>query len=328
MKALVATAFGVTPEMVIEERPSQEVKPGFTKVRMHAATVNPLSQQIRTNNVPAAKAPLVLSNDGSGVVLESEVFAIGSKVAIYGGGSLGITEDGLQQQEVVVENKWIVELPNNISLDEAAAIPINYVSAFQAIHRVGQFKKEQTALISGASGSLGNALIQLVKAAGGKAIAVVSTSDKVANAKQSGADDVIDLSSQDLVEATKSLTNGEGADIAFDPVAGPVLGQLLRALKTRGAVVSIGFAGGQTAEIDVVDVVVYEKKLLGFDAHLETDEDVKFVFEQLKELIKHGKVKPRIDSVYTLNQYQEAYDHLISRKAQGTILLRLQDAKE
>ncbi len=324
MKALVAKQFRTQPVFQIEDRSIPQVKPGFTLVKMHAATVNPLSNQIRLGGVPAAKAPLVLSNDGSGIVVESDQFKQGAHVAIYGGGALGITEDGLQQEYALVENKWVVELPVDTDLNVAAALPINYVSAYQAISRVGQLKKGQTVLISGATGSLGHALIQLVNALGGTPIGVVSTSGKIANALESGAKHVVDLSSQDMFSMVMDLTEGKGVDLAFDTVAGQVLGQLMKCLKTRGAVVSIGFAGGFTSEIDIVDVVVYEKKLLGFDAHLETDEDVKQVFEVLKVLLENGKIRPRIDSVFPLEEYDEAYQHLISRKAQGTILLKLE----
>ncbi len=323
MKALVAKKLGDNPILQIEERSTPQMKPGFTLIKMHAATVNPLSNQIRLGNVPAASAPLVLSNDGSGVVVDSELFAVGKPVAIYGGGALGITEDGLQQEFVLVENKWIVELPDDTDLDVAAALPINYVSAYQAINRVGQFKAGQTVLISGATGSLGHALIQLVNALGGTPIGVVSTTAKVNNALESGAKEVIDLATQDMVSTVMEMTDGKGVDLAFDTVAGDVLGQLMLCLKTRGAVVSIGFAGGFKSEIDIVDVVVYEKKLLGFDAHLETDEDVERVFHVLKILLEQGKIKPRIDSVFSLEEYHEAYEYLVSRRAQGTILLKL-----
>lgn len=323
MKALVAKQFGTQPVLQIEDRSIPQVKPGFTLVKMHAATVNPLSNQIRLGGVPAARAPLILSNDGSGIVVESDQFKQGIPVAIYGGGALGITEDGLQQEYALVENKWVVELPGDTDLNVAAALPINYVSAYQAISRVGQLKKGQTVLISGATGSLGHALIQLVNALGATPIGVVSTSGKIANALESGAKHVVDLSSQDMISTVMDLTEGKGVDLAFDTVAGQVLGQLMKCLKTRGAVVSIGFAGGFTSEIDIVDVVVYEKKLLGFDAHLETDEDVEQVFEVLKVLLEKGKIKPRIDSVFQIEAYEEAYQHLTSRQAQGTILLQL-----
>ncbi|TXS91862.1 zinc-binding alcohol dehydrogenase family protein [Parahaliea maris] len=328
MKALVATDIGATPKMALEERPSPEPKAGYTLVKMHAATVNPLSNQIRHGHVPAARAPLVLSNDGSGFVIASDKYLPGARVAIYGSGDLGVKEDGLQQQEVLVANKWIVELPDNISLTEAAALPINYVSAYQAIQRVGLLQSGQTALVSGASGSVGHALIQLINAFGATPIAVVSNTSKVDSARDSGAAHIIDLSKQSLVDSVLLLTNGKGVDLAFDTVAGDILEPLIKSLKSRGTAVSIGFAGGVKPVIDIVDIVVFEKRLLGFDAHLERDEDVQTVISSICRLIEQEKIRPRIDSVFPLAEYEEAYRYLESRKAKGSVLLKLDTIQE
>jgi NADPH2:quinone reductase len=99
-----------------------------------------------------------LSNDGAGTVEASTTFARGTRVAVYGGAQLGISEDGLQQQWMVVEHKRLIELPQQLDLDEGAALPINYVTAYQALTRVGQLVAGQRVLVSGASGALGHAL--------------------------------------------------------------------------------------------------------------------------------------------------------------------------
>ncbi|CNC48238.1 TPA: zinc-binding alcohol dehydrogenase family protein [Yersinia enterocolitica] len=323
MKALVSTHFGPLPEMHLEERAKPVEKKGFTLVKMHAATVNPLSHQVRSGIVAMAKAPLVLSNDGSGIVEQSERFCPGTRVAIYGGAQLGITEDGMQQQWVLVEDKRIIALPDDFDLDEGAALPINYVTAYQAMTRIGNVQSGHKILISGASGSVGHALIQMSVALGAIPIAVVSTAAKAERAKQSGAQQVIDLSSEDLCDAVLAMTEGQGADCAFDPVGGELLGQLLHAVRLRGAVVSIGFVGGSTASVDVADIVIQEKQILGYDAWLETDEDVASVLDVLQGFIKQGLLRPSIDSVYPLEQFEDAYQRLNSRQATGTVLLHL-----
>ncbi|WP_082511961.1 zinc-binding alcohol dehydrogenase family protein [Rhizobium sp. Root1204] len=323
MKSLVVNQFGSVPQMNIEVRPDPVARNGFTLVKMHAATINPLSHQVRSGMVDTAKAPLVLSNDGSGLVEASGRFEKGTPVAIYGGGQLGITQDGLQQEWALVEDRRIIELPAGFDLDEGAALPINYVTAYQALTRVGKVVKGQTVLISGASGALGHALIQTARALGAIPIGVVSSAGKVARAQQSGAHSVIDLSTQDLRQAVLEATGDQGADLAFDPVGGEVLGQLLSALTTRGAVVSIGFVGGVTASINVADVVIYEKRVLGYDAWLETNEDVAVALKAIKGFINGGLLRPSIDSTFPMEQFAEAYERLLSRQATGTILLRL-----
>ncbi|WP_221796474.1 quinone oxidoreductase family protein [Oceanobacter mangrovi] len=325
MKALVTRHFGEHPQMAVEQRPEPVIRPGHSLIQVHATTVNPLSNQIRHGLVPQSTAPLVLSNDGAGVVLQSDVFAVGQRVAIYGAGALGITEDGLQQQLAVVRNDWLMMVPETLSLEQAAALPINYVSALQAIRRVGQLQPDQTVLISGGSGSVGSALIQLCKAYGAIVLATVSSVPKAEHASRMGADQVIDLSSRLLSHAVYEYTNSAGVDLAFDTVGGELTGQLVSALKTRGALVSIGFAGGTHANIDLMDVVVFEKRILGFDAHLETDEDVMDALAELYLLAAEGKICPHIDSVYPLGQFEAAYARLESRQAMGPILLRLED---
>ena len=323
MKALVATHFGASPQMRIEERHKPAPRDGFTLVKMHAATVNPLSNQVRSGRVDGAHAPRVLGNDGSGVVEHGSRFAPGTPVAVYGGGQLGITEDGLQQQWVLVEDQRVFALPDRIDLDAGAALPINYVTAYQALTRVGRIEPGQQLLISGASGAVGHALVQLALALGGNPIAVVSTADKATHARQSGARTVIDLSAQDLREAVMQATQGRGADLAFDLVGGPLLGQLLSAVRTRGAVVCIGFAGGTAAGFDVADVVIHEKRVMGYDAWLETDADVANAFDALCRFIAAGQIRPAIDSIFPMQDYAAAYQRLASRKATGAILLRL-----
>jgi NADPH:quinone reductase len=143
MKAVVTKKFGSPPEMAVEERPRPTFKNGSTLVRMHSATINQLSNTIRRGELGAAKAPLVLGNEGSGVVEESGHFNPGTRVAIYGGGELGITQDGLFQQWVLIEDKVILELPDILNWDEGAALTVNYLTAYQALTRIAKLQKSE-----------------------------------------------------------------------------------------------------------------------------------------------------------------------------------------
>lgn len=325
MKVLVAKNLGPSAWFEIEERAIPTPRQGHTLVRMYAATVNPLSNLVLTGRVPSSIAPLVLSNDGSGMVMQSNRFKAGTKVAIYGGGQLGITEDGLQQQFVLVEDKRLVEIPADYSLEYAAALPINYVTAFQAMTRVGDVKKGQLVVIAGATGSVGHALIQIANALEAIPVALVSTTDKAIHAKQAGAHHVINLSQQDMHEEIRRLSENRGADLVFDPVGGELLGQLIKTLRPRGTAVSIGFVAGTEGKIDIPDLVVEEKRLLGYDAWMETDDDVAAAMKSLQDYIASGQVRPNIDSIYAMQDFTAAYNKLNSRTAKGTILLKLSE---
>ncbi|HEX7360061.1 MAG TPA: zinc-binding alcohol dehydrogenase family protein [Bryobacteraceae bacterium] len=323
MKAIITKKLGNPPETVIAERPKPAFKDGFTLVRMHSATINQLSNTIRKGEIGNTKAPIVLGNEGSGVVEESGKFSVGARVAIYGHNELGITEDGLFQEYVLVADKRILELPDNLDWDEGAALTVSYLTAYRALTHIAKVQAGQTVLVSGASGSVGHALMQVTKALGGQPIAVVSSPEKAARVRKAGALSVIDLSSQNLVEAVFDLSGGEGVDAALDPVGGAIFGQSVRALRRRGKFVSIGFTGGKEAPVDVVDLIVFEKFIVGYSLHSETDDDIAGALVELGELAAQGHLKPVIDTVVPLEDFERGYDRLTSRQAVGSIILRL-----
>lgn len=219
MNAIVTKKFGSPPEMSVEERPKPTFKDGFTLVRMHAATINPFSNFLRKGELGTTKAPLILGNEGSGVVEESSRFKSGTRVAIFGGGTLGVTQDGLFQQWALVEDRRLVALPDTLDWDEGAALTVSYLTALRALTKAAKLQSGQTVLVSGATGSVWHALVQATKALGGHPIALVSSPEKAQRAKEAGVDMVIDLSSENLAEAVRRLTDGQGADVAMDPAA-------------------------------------------------------------------------------------------------------------
>lgn len=310
--------------MVVEERPKPTFRDGYTLVRMHATTINPLSNFVRKGELGTAPAPHVLGNEGSGVVEESGQFKSGTRVAIFGGGRLGVVQDGLFQQWALVEDKRLVELPDALTWDEGAALTVNYLTALGALKRSANLRSGQTVLVAGATGGVGHALMQATKALGGHPIALVSSSEKAQRAKQAGADSVIDLSSENLAEAVQRLTYGRGADIAMDPVGGPLLGQMMHSLAHRGRLVSIGFTAGKESQLDLVDVVVHEKSIAGYSVNFDTDEDLALALDELAALAAKGFLKPVIDSTYAIDDFEQGYSRLTSRNAVGSVVLKLQ----
>jgi NADPH2:quinone reductase len=323
IKAIVVKKFGNPPEMVVEERSAPVLKDGFTLVRMQSATINQLSHTIRKGEFGALPLPLVLGGEGSGEVAESGRFKPGTRVAIYGGSELGISQDGLFQQWALVEDKRILELPDALSWDEGSALTVSYLTAYLALTRTAKVQKGQTVLISGASGSVGHALVQVAKALGGQPIAVVSSADKAERVRAAGAPSVIDLSSQDLGDAVRNLTSGQGADVALDPVGGAIFGQLLGAVRQHGSLVSIGFTGGIEATVNVVDVIVQQKSVVGYSVFGEPDEAVSEALIELGKLAAQGLLKPVIDTTVSLEDFERGYSRLTSRKAVGSVIVRL-----
>ncbi len=323
MKALVVKGFGTPPKMAIEDRERPKFVPGHSIVRVHAALVNPLSNQVRSGLVPGTKTPIILGVDGSGTVEQSNRFPTGTRVAISGGGALGVMLDGLQQEYILVEDSRLFALPPAVDLNVGAVLMVNFVTAYQALMRIGQVATGQTVVISGASGAVGLALTQVAVALGAMPIALVTGAAKVNAAAEARAAHVIDISTNEAAERVFDFTDGKGADLAFDTVGGDMTRLLFNCIRQRGAVISIGFVGGTEARLDLVDIVIQEKRLLGYDVFLETSEDVAMAFDALVGLVTQGKIKPLVDSVFPLADYELAYARLASRQATGAILLQL-----
>ncbi|MGY0055175.1 quinone oxidoreductase family protein [Streptomyces sp. LZ34] len=300
-------------------------KPGQALVRVRAATISPYSDTVRTGafGPQYATAPLVLSAEGAGVVEEGERFAPGTRVAVYGGGELGTTTDGLFQEWVAVDEDRLLALPDTFDWAEGAALTVNYLTAYLALTDAAQVKPGQTVLVSGATGSVGHASIQTAAALGARPIAIVSTPQKARRAEQAGAWAVIDRSARDLGEAVAELTDGQGADLALDPVGGSLLGELLHALRRHGTLVSLGFVGGMRADLEVMELMGAEKHVTGLSIFSRSTKDIAPALRGIGELAAAGKLRPVIDSRIPLADFEDGYTRLASRQAVGSLVLEL-----
>ena len=324
MKAIVTYRTDAQPDMRVEERPLPQRRPGTSLIKIQAATINQLSNTIRTGGFGNTPVPLVLGNEGAGIVEESDKLDKGSRVAIYGGNDLGVTRDGLFQEWVVVDDWRLMPLPNAMSFDEGATLTVNYLTALNALTRTAQVRAGEYVLISGATGSVGNALVQVGNALETKVIALVSSAEKAKLAQKAGAFATIDWTKEDVTERVNTLTGGKGADYAFDPVGGAIFGKLFDATRSRGKIVSIGFTAGRQVEIDLLSIIASEKVIEGYSLHADTREQSVEALEKLSSLAFRGAVGPTIDSTWPIQEFEKGYERLLSREAVGSITVNLE----
>lgn len=323
MKALTVTQYGVPAEMKLEERPEPKVGDGMALVRVRAAAVNPLDATVRAGWFPAARpAPLVLGNEGAGVVEAGTKFAPGTRVVIAGG-FLGVGEDGTHQELMAVPESYLAPLPAGLSFVEGAAFPVAFLTAHLALTLAGEMKAGDWVAISGATGSVGHAALQVAKVLGGRTIAIVSNAEKAAQAELTGPAGVVDLSKEDLATGVARISEGHGADVAIDPVGGTVTGQVLHALAAHGRAVNLGYTAGVETTVNVLDLIAKPSKLVGFNLFVVPPQTVGESLGTLLGWAAEGKVRPIIDSTYPLHQAELAFDRLASRKAVGKVVLTL-----
>lgn len=333
MKALVlkeyvklkptSTDFPMLPDaplakFALENRPEPAGGDGESVVHLKAAAINPMDLRLQAGLFPySSPAPIILGNEGAGVVEKSKRFAKGDRVMVMGF-PLGVMRDGTHQETVVVPDEYLYALPAKFSFEEGAAFLIAYATAQLAV-TAGRVKEGDFVIVTGAAGAIGRAAVQLVKALKARPIAVVSSAEKAARLKDESPD-VIDLSTESLSEGMKRITGKNGAAAAIDVVGGADMGRLLPALSRGGVLVCLGYLSGKIAPIVIPFLVGWGRSIVGSDLYEGPAEDSRNALALICKEAENGTLRPAIDSKFTLDQYEAAYARVGSRKAIGKVV--------
>ena len=225
------------PEVLrIEDLPLAEPSTGEVRLRVEAIGLNRAEVMFRKGQyLETPQFPSRIGYEASGIIdaIGPDVtdFHIGDRISTIPSFSIG--QYGVYGESAIVPAYAAAKYPDSLSPVEGAAIWMQYMTAFGALIEYGKLTQGNTVLITAASSSVGLAAIQIVKAAGGIAITTTRGTDKKAFLLEAGANHVIVTDEEDLVERTMALTAGKGAQIVFDPVAGPFLEQLATATSPR-----------------------------------------------------------------------------------------------
>jgi NADPH2:quinone reductase len=211
-------------------------------------------------------------------------------------------------------------LPDALDDGQGAALVLNYHTAhFSMVHR-GNLKAGETVLVHGAAGGVGTASIQVAKGLGARTIAVVSSDEKEAVAREAGADEVV-RSDGDWKDEVLALG---GADMVLDPVGGDRFTDSLRSLKENGRVVVVGFTGGSIPEVKVNRLLLNNTSVIGAGwgaSVLGNPALVKATGDAIEELIEKGFVRPPVGAHFALEDAAAALDLIDSRGATGKVVL-------
>src|SRR5712672_945723 len=256
MRAMRAEQFGGYEALKLVELPKPAISDGRVLLRMSAAGVTPLDHTILSGKFPHhLKAPLVLGNEGAGVVEEGggTDYPVGSRVMFFG--TYGAFEDGTYSEWIAVRKEDLCLIPDNIDDASAAGIPVAYLTAQVALTLAG-FRPGKTVLAPAIGGSVGNAVTQLARALGAKhAMSSTTNHAKAEQAKAVGFNEVIDTSWEKLGEGVSRITDGYGADIVIDGIGGEVLSEALGTLALHGSLTTLGYSASRRATIDVTNLI-------------------------------------------------------------------------
>jgi len=300
-------------------------KPQRTKdralVHVTAAGVTPLDHTILSGGHPRAKAPLVLGNEGAGVIADAGAsdLAVGSRVMFTG--PYGVGENGAWQDWLLVRPEHLALVPDAIDDVVAASLPVAYLTAQVTLTLAG-FKPGMTVLAPGVGGSVGNATHQLARAQGaGKVISTAGSAAKVARARELGFEDVIDLTAEGLADGVRRITAGKGVDIVIESIGGTVTSEALSSLGPGGVLMTLGYSAGRKTTIDVTDLIWKRARMAGFSLFAQSPTAIADAWRNILPLIVSGSVKPLVERVYPLREAREALRHLIEDRPFGKVIL-------
>jgi NADPH:quinone reductase len=323
MRAMRAETFSGYQGLKLIELPKPAVTNGKVLVRMTAAGVTPLDHTILSGKFHASKAPLVLGNEGAGVVEKGggTDFPVGSRVMFFG--AYGAFEDGTDSEWVAVRKEDLCLIPDNVDDVSAAGIPVAYLTAQVALTLAG-FRAGKTVLSPAIGGSIGNAVTQLARALGAKhAMSSTTNHTKAEQAKALGFNEVIDTSLEELGDGVRRITTGYGADIIIDGIGGDVLSEALGALALEGRLITLGYSASRKATIDVTNLIVPQASMRGLNMFAQPKAAITDAWKVIVSLLKSGAIKPIVAKTFPLVETVDALRYLIEGRPFGRVVLTI-----
>jgi NADPH:quinone reductase-like Zn-dependent oxidoreductase len=322
MRAIEANTFSGYGGLRQVELPKPQPAKDSVLVRVTAAGVTPLEYTVLSGGHPRAKAPLVLGNEGAGVIEDAgdSGLAVGSRVMFTG--PYGVGENGAWQEWLLVRAEHLALVPDAIDDVVAASLPVAYLTAQVTLTLAG-FKSGMTVLAPGIGGSVGNATYQLARAQGaGKVISTAGSAAKAAKARELGFEDVVDLTAEGLAEGVRRTTAGKGVDIVIESIGGTVTSEALSSLGLGGVLITLGYSAGRKTTIDVTDLIWKRARMAGFSLFAQSPTAIAAAWRDVIPLMVSGSVKPIVEQVYPFREAGEALRHLIGDRPFGKVVLK------
>ncbi len=322
MQAWTCTETTGPEDLSWQDSPTPEPGKGEVRVAIKAASLNFPDLLIVQGKyqikpplpfVPGAEFAGVIEAIGEGV----KHLAVGTHVAGFAGtGGFGT--------HTVCSAFTLMPLPPVFNFEDAAAFLCTYGTTYHGLMDRAALKAGETVLVLGAAGGVGTAAIQIAKAAGAKVIAAASTDEKCALCQELGADATINYTTQNLRDELKTITEGKGPDVVYDPVGGELTEQAFRSIAWRGRHLVIGFANGVIPALPLNLALLKGASVMGVFwgefAKREPQNNAACLM-QLAAWYMEGKIKPVVEHKLPMSQLKEAFALMGSHQVRGKVVL-------
>jgi NADPH:quinone reductase len=307
MKSLRFTEFGPPSVLRIEEVEIPEPREGEALVQVRAAAINPSDIGDVAGRFKSTTLPRTPGRDFAGIVVKGK-HREGAEV--WGSSpDLGIVRDGSHAEYVVVPAETLSLKPKSLSMAQAAAIGIPYITAWESVVNAAQIQAGETILIVGAAGAVGQAAIQIANWKEARVIGADMSSDPI-----HGAESIINTKTEDLRERVLGLTAGRGVDAVFDTVGGSLFEPALRTLRHGGRQVAISSQGEPRVSFNLVEFYHNLSRLLGVDSYGLTAQQIAEIEDELRRGFETGALKPPPIDIVPFEQAVDAYRRVAARQ--------------
>lgn len=319
MRAVRIHEFGGPKVLKLEEVPEPAPGPGRVLIQTEAAGVNYADLMIRMGVYPIRGLPIT-----PGFEVAGRIVKVGDGVAQFKPGDrvVALLDSGGQAERVVAPAVTVFSLPDSISAVDAAALPVNYLTALHMLREFGRLAPGQSVLIHAAASGVGTAAVQLAKLLGARVFATAGSDEKLALAESLGADECINYTRQDFAEIVKAKTAGRGVELILECVGGEVFDRSLQCLAPLGRLITYGVAGGVPATVLTPLLLFSNISVIGF--HLERYYQARPDREPMHEILRlvvARQIRPIVSTTFPLAEVARAHDYLAGRKTRGKVLL-------
>lgn len=338
MKAVIYHEVGGPEVLRYEDVPMPTLGAGEVMVRVKASSLNQLDLRLRSGKSPR---PVQLPHVG-GVDIAGEIEELGSGVTGLRKGMRVVVNPTVKTvspktgkpvlglNRVIGVNLWggfaeyvkvpaenVVEIPDALSYEAASTLPICFVTAWYGLISRGRLAPSETVLVHAAGSGTGSAAIQVAKLAGAFVIATAGSDEKLAKARELGADETINYTTSNVMEEVARITGKNGVDIIFDPIGGSMYEQNIGALAAGGRLLLVGVVGGGTAPTNLGPLIIKDLSVIGVTVFNAGCAELATV----ANLMAGGRLSPVIDKVLPLSQAAEGQRMLEDRRQFGKIVL-------
>jgi NADPH2:quinone reductase len=322
MKAIIVPEYGKPEVLTYTEMDIPKIKSNQLLIRVEKTSVNYADVKARYGQGGNGRFPFIPGLDAAGVIVET-----GSKISRFQKGDrvIAFPSEGSYAEYIAADENLTFSIPDEVSFETAAACPTVSFLSYKMLADIARLEKGETVLVHSAAGGVGTTAIQMAKILGaGIVIGTVGSEAKVPIALEAGADHVIVYERENFSDKVNSLTEGEGADVILESLAGPITQKSFGCLADYGRMIQFGNSTGETGEIKTNDLHKSCRSVLGYSlgtTRKRRPETLSETAYQVMNYLQEGRLNVQIGHRFPLEEAAAAHKLIESRLSTGKILL-------